>query len=117
SDGTDEIRFMEPKKLEVKRRVKVRYQGRPVTQLNELEWIDGEIWANIWKSDRIARIDPETGAVTAWVDLRGLLKGVRLAQPEEEVLNGIAWDAEGQRLFVTGKRWPYLFHIELREKP
>lgn len=117
SDGTDEIQFMEPKGMKVTRRIRVRDQGRPVTQLNELEWIEGEIWANIWKSDRIARIDPETGHVTAWVDLTDLLQGVELAQPAEEVLNGIAWDAEGKRLFVTGKRWPYLFHIELREKP
>jgi glutaminyl-peptide cyclotransferase len=82
-----------------------------VTLLNELEFIDGEVYANVWQTDRIARIDPQTGRVTAWIDLAGL----RL--PQTDVLNGIAYDAEQDRLFVTGKLWPYLYEIELVPRP
>ena len=86
--------------------------GAPVNHLNELEYIDGEIWANVWPSDRIARIDPATGRVTAWIDLAGLLPlGDRT--PSTEVLNGIAHDPATGRLFVTGKRWPKVYEIRL----
>jgi glutaminyl-peptide cyclotransferase len=90
-------------------------QGQPVPNVNELEWVKGEIYANIWETDRIARIDPATGRVVGWIDLAGLLNpNERIAGPEgTDVLNGIAYDAKGNRLFVTGKRWPKLFEIRL----
>ena len=115
SDGTAELRFIDPTTLKEKRRVKVSADGKPVTQLNELEWVDGEIYANIWQTDRIARIDPKTGKVLGWIDLTGLLSPMfRTAQVD--VLNGIAYDAATKRLFVTGKLWPKLFQIKLVRK-
>ncbi|HEV3485228.1 MAG TPA: glutaminyl-peptide cyclotransferase [Vicinamibacterales bacterium] len=111
SDGSAQLRFLDPKTFREVRRVTVRDGGAPVTQLNELEFIDGEVYANVWQSDRIARIAPDTGQVKAWIDLRGLLTPSEAAAAE--VLNGIAYDADGKRLFVTGKLWPRLFHIEL----
>ena len=84
----------------------------PVTHLNELEYIDGEVWANVWLTDRILRIDPSTGRTTGVVDLTGLLDTTAVPL-EVDVLNGIAYDAEGDRLFVTGKLWPWLFEIEI----
>lgn len=116
SDGTATIRFLEPKGMKLIREIQVTDKGRKIVELNELEWINGEIWANIWKSNRIARIDPTNGKVLSWVDMTGLLGNERVAQPSEEVLNGIAYDAEGKRLFMTGKRWPFLYHVEIREK-
>ena len=111
SDGTDTLRFLDPETLRETGRLRVHADGAPPGRLNELEWIEGEIWANLWTTDRIARIHPETGAVTAFVDLEGLLDPAdRL--PDSDVLNGIAWDPEGHRLFVTGKKWPTLFEIE-----
>ena len=86
----------------------------PITQLNELEYINGQLYANIWQTDQIAIIDPETGEVTAWIDLTGLLPADELIQPVD-VLNGIAYDADDDRLFVTGKLWPTIFEIELIE--
>ena len=116
SDGTDELRFWDPQTLREVRRVPVTADGEPLPRLNELEWIDGEIWANLWTEDRIARIDPDTGEVTAFVDLTGILPGaLRRQYPELDVLNGIAWDRENGRIFVTGKKWPKLFEIELVE--
>ena len=91
----------------------VMADGVPVTNLNELEWVHGEIYANIWLSNRIARIDPATGQVIGWIDLSGLLDVSQLPDPANDVLNGIAWDAEHDRLFVTGKCWPKLFEIKL----
>lgn len=114
SDGTDTLRFLDPETLRETGRLPVRADGAPLDRLNELEWIEGEIWANLWTEDRIARIHPDTGAVTAFVDLAGLLDPAdRL--PDSDVLNGIAWDPEGRRLFVTGKKWPTLFEIEIVE--
>jgi len=128
SDGSSTLRIMDPKGFDPLGTIEVTAAGRPLGQLNELEWVPadgaqlnelesvkGEIWANIWKSDRIARIDPETGEVKAWVDLSGILGSERVADPNEEVLNGIAYDAENDRLFVTGKRWPRLFEIRVDE--
>lgn len=112
SDGSATLRFLDPATLQEKRRVEVRFAGQPVSQLNELETINGEIWANVWHSDRIARIDPANGTVTSWVDLTGL-KQEAGARGQESVLNGIAWDARHKRLFVTGKYWPKLFEIRL----
>lgn len=93
-------------------RIQVQDAGTPVTRLNELEVIDGEIWANVWGSERIARIDPASGRVNAWVDLTGLRPEPAPGQAID-VLNGIAWDAEGERLFVTGKLWPWLYQIRV----
>lgn len=116
SDGTAELRFLDPKGFQEKRRVLVTAAGRPVIQLNELEYIDGEIWANVWKSDLVARIDPSTGEVLAWVDLSGILGSRRVGSPLEDVLNGIAHDPDTGKLYVTGKRWPLLFEIRVEER-
>ena len=114
SDGTDQIRFIDPDTFAETGRIAVTADGRPLDQINELEWVDGEIYANVWLTDRIARIDPETGVVKAFIDLSALVpRGIGL-DPNDDVLNGIAWDAAGKRLFVTGKRWPQLFEIKLR---
>ena len=86
--------------------------GRPLTRLNELEYIDGEVWANVWQTSFIVRIDPATGVVTGVIDLTGILPDP-VANPSDDVLNGIAWDAANRRLFVTGKNWPKLFEIRL----
>lgn len=112
SDGTPELRFLDPLSFKELRRVKVTAGGQPVAQLNELEWVEGEILANVWQTDRIARIDPKTGRVTGWIDLAGLLPDNQRPHPDA-VLNGIAYDAKKKRLFVTGKLWPKLFEIEL----
>lgn len=111
-DGTDEIRVWDPKTLAENRRIKVRDAGKPVENLNELEWVEGELFANVWQTDRIARISPVTGAVTGWIDLSGLL-GPMYRNGTEDVLNGIAYDAAHKRLFVTGKLWPNVFEIQL----
>ena len=115
SDGTAQIRIWDPETLQELRRITVTDQGQPVPNVNELEWVKGEIYANIWETDRIARIDPATGRVVGWIDLAGLLNpNERIAGPEgTDVLNGIAYDAKGNRLFVTGKRWPKIFEIRL----
>jgi glutaminyl-peptide cyclotransferase len=112
SDGTDQLRFLHPDTFREVRRVHVRDGGVPVRDLNELEFVRGEIYANVWHTDRIARISPRTGQVTGWIDLRGLMStGYRL--DPEAVLNGIAYDAANNRLFVTGKLWPRLFEIRV----
>ncbi len=118
-DGTPQIRFWDPETLAEIGRITVTADGRPLQDLNELEWVKGEIYANIWHWDRIARIDPASGKVVGWIDLAGLLNADdRLAGPDgvEQVLNGIAYDAAGDRLFVTGKWWPKLFEIRLVNK-
>lgn len=111
SDGSAFIRFLDPATLAETGRIQVRDGGRPVVNLNELEFVKGELFANVWQTDRIARISPKTGQVTGWIDLAGLL------DPRDavgvDVLNGIAYDAKGDRLFVTGKRWPRLFEIKI----
>ena len=112
SDGSARLRFMDPGTRRVVKVLEVRDRGRPVRQLNELEYIDGEIWANLWGKDRIARIDPETGAVRGYVDLADLWP--RRERPAgTDVLNGIAYDAASDRLFVTGKLWPKLYEIRI----
>jgi glutaminyl-peptide cyclotransferase len=110
-----EIRIWDPETLKETGVIKVTDEGRPVENLNELEWVKGEIFANIWQTDRIARIDPKTGHVTGWIDLSGLLSPSDRDQ-STDVLNGIAYDAEHDRLFVTGKCWPKLFEIKLVKK-
>lgn len=117
SDGTSTLRFIDPNTFQETGRINVIWQGGPLERLNELEWVDGTILANIWQSDRIARIDPASGRVLAMYDLSALFPDRGDLIPGEDVLNGIAWDAEGRRLFVTGKRWPKLFEIRLTEPP
>ncbi|HEX6386343.1 MAG TPA: glutaminyl-peptide cyclotransferase [Anaerolineae bacterium] len=112
SDGTDIIYFRDPETFAEIGRLHVYDNNGPVTQLNELEYVQGEIYANVWQTDRIARILPDTGQVIGWIDLTGLLEQVAVTAPVD-VLNGIAYDAQGHRLFVTGKLWPALFEIEL----
>ena len=112
SDGTAEIRFFDPATFREVRHIYVADHGQPVTDLNELEYIHGQIYANVWHTDRIARISPETGRVLGWIDLAGLLAPGEVSDPEA-VLNGIAYDAVHDRLFVTGKLWPKLFEIKV----
>ena len=111
SDGTEFLRFLDPATFSERRRVRVTAGGMPLKNLNELEYVKGEVFANVWQTDQIARIEPSSGRVVGYVDLRGLLN------PREsrsaDVLNGIAYDAAGDRLFVTGKLWPKLFEIRL----
>jgi glutaminyl-peptide cyclotransferase len=116
SDGTSEIRVLDAKSLTEKRRIAVRDGSMPIDQLNELEFVDGEIFANVWQTDRIVRISPETGKVTGWIDLHGILGAEAPALETGAVLNGIAYDAAGKRLFVTGKLWPRVFEIRLIPK-
>lgn len=116
SDGTGTLFFWDPQTLAEIGRLEVRDNLGPVNRLNELEYINGEIWANIWLEDRIARISPETGEVLGWIDLSGLLDGTTLTQPAD-VLNGIALDEGTGRIFVTGKLWPALFEIEVIPAP
>lgn len=110
SDGTPVLRFLDPATMREVRRVTVTSGGRPVARLNELEYVNGEILANVWTTPRIARIDPASGRVTGWIDLSPLVAENNVSG--EDVLNGIAWDAERRRLFVTGKNWPRLYEIE-----
>jgi glutamine cyclotransferase len=117
SDGTAELRLLDPRTFREVRRLRVTAGGKPVDQLNELEWVEGEIFANVWQTDRIARIDPKTGHVVGWIDLRGLLPQPFRIPGVTDVLNGIAYDAPTQRLFVTGKLWPRLFEIRLVKQP
>jgi len=112
SDGSSSLRFLDPGTLKETGRLTVKDGARPVERLNELEVVKGEILANIWQTDRIARINPATGHVAGWIDLAGLLD--RRAAPQADVLNGIAYDEKADRLFVTGKLWPQLFEIRLK---
>ena len=114
SDGSPELHFLDPATFHELRRVTVKDHGKPVQELNELEMVHGEIYANVWHSDRIARISPGTGAVLGWIDLTGLLPA-NLHSSSEAVLNGIAYDKALDRLFVTGKLWPRLYEIRVIE--
>jgi len=115
SDGTPEIRVLDPDTLAEKRRFTVHQGNTRIKELNELEFVDGELFANVWQTDRIARISPENGEVVGWIDLTGLLSPVYQRGPGA-VLNGIAYDSERKRLFVTGKLWPKTFEIQLVPK-
>jgi glutamine cyclotransferase len=115
SDGSATLYYWDPQTFREAKRLSVTAGGKPVTNLNELELVEGEIYANIWQQDRIARISPETGKVTGWIDLKGLLAPAD-RHGGEDVLNGIAYDPAKKRLFVTGKLWPKLFEIEIVDK-
>lgn len=112
SDGTASLRFLDPATFKERRRIVVTDGGARVAALNELEYVKGEIYANVWQTDLVARVDPATGRVRGWIDLTGLLGSARVSS--DAVLNGIAYDAAGDRLFVTGKLWPRVFEVKLR---
>jgi glutamine cyclotransferase len=112
SDGTSTLHFLDPQTFEEINQLAVFEDNGPVTRLNELEYVQGEIYANVWQTDRIARISPATGTVVGWIDLEGLLTAEDRSE-QVDVLNGIAYDVGADRLFVTGKLWPKLFEIEL----
>lgn len=113
SDGSPILRFINPESFREIKRISVHDgDGHPIQNLNELEYVHGEIYANVWHTEKIARISPRTGALLGWIDLKGLMDTRELADPEA-VLNGIAYDAKGDRLFVTGKLWPSVFEIRL----
>jgi len=115
SDGTSQIRVWDPVSFKEIRRISVTDGGKPVNALNELEFVRGEIWANVWQTDRIARISPVDGRVLGWIDLSGILPKAERATADA-VLNGIAYDSATDRIFVTGKLWPKLFEIKVIPK-
>src|ERR1051325_10050766 len=114
SDGSSRIRFINPADFKVTRTINVVDRSTPVDQLNELEYVNGEIYANVWHDNRIATIDPQSGHVTSWIDLNGLMPEGEL-QDQEAVLNGIAYDQANNKLYVTGKLWPRLFEIRVKK--
>ena len=113
SDGTSRLRVVDPTGFRVVRTIEVTESGRPVHYLNELEWVRGEIWANVWLKDLVARIDPATGNVVGWIDLAPLAAAARAENPSVDVTNGIAYDAARDRVLVTGKYWPKVVEIEV----
>ena len=115
SDGSAVLRWRDPSTFAEQKSMTVTDHGTPVSQLNELEWVKGEIWANVWQSDQVARINPNTGNVTGWIDLTGILPALD-RRGSEDVLNGIAYDPKADRLFVTGKLWSKLFEITLKQR-
>jgi glutaminyl-peptide cyclotransferase len=112
SDGSEYVRVLDPETFAERRRIRVAAAGTVLKNINELEWVKGEIWANVWQTPYIARIDPASGRINSYVDLRGLLSAREMESVD--VLNGIAFDAAGDRLFVTGKLWPKLFEIRVK---
>jgi glutaminyl-peptide cyclotransferase len=116
SDGTPELRFLNPETLHETNRIQVTLDGKPVRNVNELEWVKGEIYANVWETNWIARIDPKDGHVLGVINLAGLLRPSDNVSGPDSVLNGIAYDSKGDRLFVTGKNWPKLFEIRLKKR-
>jgi glutaminyl-peptide cyclotransferase len=115
SDGTPELRFLDPNTLAETGRIQVTFEGTPVSNVNELEWVKGEIYANKWQTNWIVRIDPDNGHVVGLINLAGLLSPSDIVPGQTDVPNGIAYDAKNDRLFVTGKNWPKLFEIRLRK--
>lgn len=113
SDGSDELRFFNPENFEQTRKISVKFNGAPLRELNELEYIDGEVWANVWHTDRIVRIDPASGQVKSYLNLAGILPEDERSEPEA-VLNGIAYDSQSKRIFISGKLWPKIFEIRLK---
>lgn len=116
SDGSDSLIMRDPLTLAERSRVAVTIDGRPLRDINELEYVHGAVLANVWHTGFLVRIDPATGRVTAIIDLRPLVAEIAATDPEA-VLNGIAWDAKADRLFVTGKYWPTLFEIKIANAP
>lgn len=114
SDGSSIIRVLDPKTMQEVRRISVTFEGKEITRLNELEWVEGEIYSNVWGSNFIVRINPLTGQVTGVINLTGIID--LPLRHVDDVLNGIAYDSKQKRLYVTGKRWPSLFEIELVER-
>ena len=114
SDGTSQLRFLDPDTLKETHRIEVTLGGKPIRDVNELEWVKGEIYANVWQTNSILRIDPANGRVLGIIDLRGILPQSDITPGQTDVLNGIAYDARNDRLFVTGKNWPKLFEIRLK---
>jgi glutamine cyclotransferase len=114
SDGTPQLRFLDPNTLKETWRVQVTLDGKALQNVNELEWVKGEIFANVWQTNWIVRIDPKSGRVMGAINCAGLLKPADVVAGHTDVLNGIAYDAEHDRLFITGKNWPKLFEIRLR---
>ncbi len=112
SDGSSDLQFLDPETFQLVQRVTVTIDGRPLPNLNELEYINGEVWANVWMTSEIVRIDPASGEVRAIINLSSL-KAMTTTGGRDDVLNGIAWDPDEERLFVTGKLWANLFEIEL----
>jgi glutamine cyclotransferase len=115
SDGSNRLRFLDPDSFRVTKTIAVLESKRPVEKLNELEYVNGEIYANIWHDQRIVTIDPQNGRVTGWIDLTGLLQPGDVQDPEA-VLNGIAYDPASGRMFITGKLWPRLFEIKIKRQ-
>lgn len=115
SDGTADIRLLNPQTLLQTGRIHVTFDDKPVANLNELEWVKGQLYANVWQTNWMLRIDPHDGRVVGAVDLSGLLSSSDVIRGQTDVLNGIAYDAGGDRLFVTGKNWPKLFEIRLKK--
>lgn len=113
SDGSNILYFYDPQSFTTVSRIEVYDDEKKVDQLNELEYIDGEIWANVWMTDIIARIDPSSGRVNSYIDLSKLFPEAKRREANADVLNGIAWDSHGRRIFVTGKRWPLLYEIRV----
>ncbi|MFW6256082.1 MAG: glutaminyl-peptide cyclotransferase, partial [Candidatus Sumerlaeota bacterium] len=115
SDGGHTLEYRDPENFQVQKTVRVKDGLSPVFKINELEYVHGYVYANIWTEDRIAQIDPDTGKVEAWVDMQGLLTPDEKTAREVDVLNGIAYDAEKERFFVTGKNWPWVFEIKIKK--
>ena len=116
SDGSAFLTFRSIKGFSVEQTIEVRFQGKAIDRLNELEWIDGKIWANIWMTPFIVVVDPATGDVTSVIDCRNLVEDARASSPDIDVLNGIAWDAANRELYLTGKLWPWIYKVALDKK-
>lgn len=114
SDGTEQIRFLDTTSLQTVRTMTVSHQGSPVRDLNELEYADGKLYANVWRTDLVARIDPQNGEVTGFLDLGELSRRARTVNPNADVLNGIAWHPATQTMLVTGKYFPFIFVLKLK---
>ena len=112
SDGTSQLRFIDPVTFAVRRTLKVTFKGRPLNQINEIEWVGGQVLANIWMTDSVVRIDPASGKVVGVIDLSALHRDAA-AFGHDQVANGIAWDAKSGKLYFTGKEWPWLYEVRL----
>ncbi len=117
SNGTDQLSFLDSATLKSVRSLSVVYDGQPVSELNELEYADGFVYANLWKTNLIAKIDPKTGVVKGFLDLSTLAQQARSLNPQADVMNGIAWHPTTKTMLVTGKYWPFIFILKLKEAP